>query len=967
MRSPLIAVLRIVLISALALAVAVAGAGCKSRPNYTENPDRYVERAGLLLYVDPDTSAWSLMSVPDAPTKSAELLGVSFLTDRAERETRFRVGSTRRVSPHALEVVLHAGDAFPELTVLFTLLEAPRRLELTGTFANPHDSAVTTASVRLEAFGPGRGLVFPDPTDGIESLFVSIEPHLRLSPETISRSRRQTTYGIMLAWNRVAVDDAAVISAMGSDTVSVAARTSASVAMTFLPTVHREAAFTFVPRGIAEYEPRSIQLAAECALPRLTLAPGEATPVGAAFPRLVVMIGEEPDALLQQMAVVRRQHAPPATNAQPTDRVPETKGMENRSGGLSWCWSAVPCEHFTETDILRSAAVLKTICTDSGGQGLHPAVEIGPGCEDVQADTRRFTNGLSGLTSRIESLGVEPRAWFDPFAVAAAWETTLTSPTSVSKCARHANLSRLIARPDGDACPFCWDRSWLLKGADGQPLTLFDFATCAHVMTHAAHPDPAGVASAAQTGDRQAAREAKRFHVLDPRIPGVRDRAAAFAQALVAGCGCANVRFDLRLFSEGCFALSKHDPVATATLLQNGLETLDGIVERLVPRRPLLTAFCPCGQLRGHDHYDAHYEVGPSRRGVAGDEAIPLDDRLQTLLYGSLAFPGETIDVMLSLEDPITCGEAAIATSVVRMVGCGILLTGDLAGLVPEKLAVLRGLLAGESIRGARPVRAFPQRALEAPILAPLAADTRLAPVRLQSWEFRIGDDLAWAKDAKASTQWQPTTVPCFWEYSGMPGNAERSEPPRSRGYWPYDGFAWYRATVVVPESVQGLPVSLELGRIADADSVYCNGRRLGQTGGFPPEHSPTTDAFRRYVIKPDMRLLKSGEKNTFHVRVFDGGDEGGLYSLVPRRVPDVWVLPQTDTEPATRGVVVMNAESYPREISLPAGVLDRAENRPVSVRTLFGSGALKADGGQTIALQMGSQSIVLVKQEVGR
>jgi sialate O-acetylesterase len=91
-------------------------------------------------------------------------------------------------------------------------------------------------------------------------------------------------------------------------------------------------------------------------------------------------------------------------------------------------------------------------------------------------------------------------------------------------------------------------------------------------------------------------------------------------------------------------------------------------------------------------------------------------------------------------------------------------------------------------------------------------------------------------------------------------------------GYWadtkagPANGVVWFRRKINIPASVVGTHAILKLGRIADADSVFINGRFVGSTGSQYSE--------RTYKIPAD--LLKEGE-NTIVVRVINYIRHGGF------------------------------------------------------------------------------------------
>ena len=127
-------------------------------------------------------------------------------------------------------------------------------------------------------------------------------------------------------------------------------------------------------------------------------------------------------------------------------------------------------------------------------------------------------------------------------------------------------------------------------------------------------------------------------------------------------------------------------------------------------------------------------------------------------------------------------------------------------------------------------------------------------------WKFSIGDNENWAKPEFDDSDWDMIRVPARWEEEGFNG---------------YNGYAWYRKTIEIPESFKNRNVYLELGYIDDVDEVYFNGKKIGQTGSFPPYFSTAYNASRKYVVPND--LIKLNQENTIAVRTYDAQLEGGI------------------------------------------------------------------------------------------
>lgn len=127
------------------------------------------------------------------------------------------------------------------------------------------------------------------------------------------------------------------------------------------------------------------------------------------------------------------------------------------------------------------------------------------------------------------------------------------------------------------------------------------------------------------------------------------------------------------------------------------------------------------------------------------------------------------------------------------------------------------------------------------------------------NWRFSIGDKMSFAKPNYDDSDWERVYVPSSWQ---------------SEGFRRYNGYAWYRTTFEI-EFTAGEILYLELGRIDDVDEVFVNGRRVGSTGGFPPEYFTAHTVSRTYPVPTEY--LVAGKKNVIAVRVYDEGGEGGI------------------------------------------------------------------------------------------
>ena len=88
----------------------------------------------------------------------------------------------------------------------------------------------------------------------------------------------------------------------------------------------------------------------------------------------------------------------------------------------------------------------------------------------------------------------------------------------------------------------------------------------------------------------------------------------------------------------------------------------------------------------------------------------------------------------------------------------------------------------------------------------------------------------------------------------------------------PYDGDAWYRIPVVIPEEWKGKPLFFDADTIDDLDWVWFNGTLIGHTGEDTPQY---WSARRLYRIPAET--VRYGKTNRIAVRVRDLRGNGGI------------------------------------------------------------------------------------------
>ena len=107
---------------------------------------------------------------------------------------------------------------------------------------------------------------------------------------------------------------------------------------------------------------------------------------------------------------------------------------------------------------------------------------------------------------------------------------------------------------------------------------------------------------------------------------------------------------------------------------------------------------------------------------------------------------------------------------------------------------------------------------------------------------------------------YDPSYVPKAWKAINIPGYWE------DQGLKDLNGVVWYRKEIDIPASMIGKAAKVWLGRVVDADELYINGKRVGNTTYLYPQ--------RRYTIAAGV--LKAG-KNIFVVRVTNNSGKGGF------------------------------------------------------------------------------------------
>ncbi|MCX2982828.1 response regulator [Halieaceae bacterium IMCC14734] len=120
-----------------------------------------------------------------------------------------------------------------------------------------------------------------------------------------------------------------------------------------------------------------------------------------------------------------------------------------------------------------------------------------------------------------------------------------------------------------------------------------------------------------------------------------------------------------------------------------------------------------------------------------------------------------------------------------------------------------------------------------------VVVDDVAQPVSLAGqWQFKLGDDPAWAMPELDASQWQATAVP---------GHAPA-------GHAGYSGMLWFRLAVQLDTSKQNVRenmgrLAVSLGGVISAYEIYAGGIKLGGVGGLPPNAAAVYDKHATFSI----------------------------------------------------------------------------------------------------------------------
>jgi len=137
---------------------------------------------------------------------------------------------------------------------------------------------------------------------------------------------------------------------------------------------------------------------------------------------------------------------------------------------------------------------------------------------------------------------------------------------------------------------------------------------------------------------------------------------------------------------------------------------------------------------------------------------------------------------------------------------------------------------------------------------------------RVKAWNQQLKQNdegnkgqLKWSNPSFNVSDWETMHVPGYW-INTKTGNV--------------NGFVWFRREFNIPSTMTGKPATLKLGRIADADSVFINGKFIGSVNSLY--------SLRSYKV-PD-NILKDGS-NTIVVKITSLIHHGGFVPGRPYQI----------------------------------------------------------------------------------
>src|SRR5690242_8683521 len=150
-------------------------------------------------------------------------------------------------------------------------------------------------------------------------------------------------------------------------------------------------------------------------------------------------------------------------------------------------------------------------------------------------------------------------------------------------------------------------------------------------------------------------------------------------------------------------------------------------------------------------------------------------------------------------------------------------------------------------------------------------------------WRFHTGDDARWAMPDFDDDGWEVLDLEApAGAHDGDVGLSGYVPGWTARGHRGYDGFAWYRTTVVLGGDTDSLAIAGPPD-VDDAYELYVNGVLIGGVGDF--DHHPPT----AYGIRPGVYRIQNAVRRP-----------GDVVLVVALRV---WMAPESKLTPEAGGI----------------------------------------------------------------
>ena len=152
-------------------------------------------------------------------------------------------------------------------------------------------------------------------------------------------------------------------------------------------------------------------------------------------------------------------------------------------------------------------------------------------------------------------------------------------------------------------------------------------------------------------------------------------------------------------------------------------------------------------------------------------------------------------------------------------------------------------------------------------------------------WDFRLDPNNEGEKrngHAGAADGWRKVLVPLAWERQGFTDdNRKAPDAPissqRAKGVTgsdkPYNGFAWYRKRVVIPEAWKGRALRLTVGKVSNWARLFVNGKAAGVLSRGGEGRRVEAAA----AIDVPAEAVAFGKPNVLTLHVYNHDNFGGI------------------------------------------------------------------------------------------